>query len=1365
MDFNNKTLPKALNGSTSLALPLSPSPPMAAVMPTSASPPLPIPPHPIFIDTNLDTHLAMGIFWDDTVADLKRKVRMEHVLCFPDIGEITVRAIKVRREATVYNLSDLMLVRSAFNGINGAWFLIVDATPASVIQHQAGSADCIATVNNGLPRNHNQFQTEPNSCSLPNHLVLVDKDNVPEKLTLPNDKDVESDHMELGVEDKHGECGMPLQGLEQRPGHDVAVSAEPVNESNELAVPNAPHTIGLLVDQLENDTREEECGNSDVSIDGELTPSIAVKKVNAKKRKSLLQNDQAENIPVEKKKLKEGKDESSGKPFDDSGPTKNLEASHYSEKPSINTSKASLPEKHKENPASLETSANEALQCNLPSTENPDNREKKKKKRSSKPHSEAEFAVPANAAETKSPSKMGKESTQTGLADEALANEAPHGSHPLTENTDNREKKKKKRSSKLYNEVEPVVPSKAVDTRSKMGKTSAETSLADELLDMNDASASLQNQVSEVIHVDTNHSVTVRDFSGMVPPGPLSSKLDDNDCMKGGLPEARLPDQPLSKEPVIKEKPADPSESSHANLNDKSNATTAHIEFDGYSDHAEAKSELLTKLSHTKKKTKSKKAPNKIDASPEEAAGNNYNDKNSSMPTKLENTDCFRQDLSKIILPDHPLSEPATEDKPADPSDSKYANLNKKSNAATAHKERDGHSHHMEDITEPATKSSHKKKKTTKKEQNKIDAPSEVGEEKTLEEAVKKSDNDQSRESHAVILGEGIADDRNYTKQGSEDLSHAKVRRSNQRKKTELPDQQPKQFQTPIDPDAQALEENSLGDQQNSRVEAFKRAISNETAAPRSDSAPLVLKGKKTRGSKKKSSKVDLYNHEAPVDEYVDTAEVNDEGMLEATRNSLGKDSKMATVNGEAISLETPAEVHGRRSRLQKKKSEKTTEETTKGSLLDAHDDFGKEAACDISHNADHGLIQDDSLTNSVEKALNNVPSEIDGEPLENDVVDFMKHFIPKVSQNESAEPQELAPTETETRKPHKEKTTRKRKLNSHPKDYSNKVDSLMSNEHHLHQSKPEETNFALHDLADLAEQLSEKGHKSNNSDNEKTKEDAGKPEVSHGNNSPKRGSPSKLHKKIEKKLKEPRSGMVHDLLTRDEQNVHEEYPTGKLPVSGSNAKSLPYSESNDFTKPKTASTGILSAPVNQTRTGVDSDISLKEGVADQVASDDSTEGDTSYQKKRYKVAVRKIPSKRYAKLMGNSRQKNGVQATSSTIFDDTVSGSSDDDAFEFRTRKSTLEDNSFTSADSDGDYMNTPGVVSAAHDKNIKESDADGFNLSQSSNTARKSMPLSSILKSSSSYRKVKLTSSQSQPEDSENQPVDMVLETQPDE
>lgn len=42
--------------------------------------------------------------------------------------------------------------------------------------------------------------------------------------------------------------------------------------------------------------------------------------------------------------------------------------------------------------------------------------------------------------------------------------------------------------------------------------------------------------------------------------------------------------------------------------------------------------------------------------------------------------------------------------------------------------------------------------------------------------------------------------------------------------------------------------------------------------------------------------------------------------------------------------------------------------------------------------------------------------------------------------------------------------------------------------------------------------------------------------------------------------------------------------------------------------------------------------------------------------------------------------------------------------------------------------------------------------------------MPLDAILKSSSSYKRAKRLASQSQADDSESQPVDVVLETQPE-
>ncbi|KAA8529682.1 hypothetical protein F0562_034218 [Nyssa sinensis] len=82
----------------------------------------------VFIDTSLDTHLAMIVSDADTVADFKKKINSEHLQCFPKIGEIKIHALKVKRKACFYHLSDFMLVKSAFEGAKKNWFLSVDAS-------------------------------------------------------------------------------------------------------------------------------------------------------------------------------------------------------------------------------------------------------------------------------------------------------------------------------------------------------------------------------------------------------------------------------------------------------------------------------------------------------------------------------------------------------------------------------------------------------------------------------------------------------------------------------------------------------------------------------------------------------------------------------------------------------------------------------------------------------------------------------------------------------------------------------------------------------------------------------------------------------------------------------------------------------------------------------------------------------------------------------------------------------------------------------------------------------------------------------------------------------------------------------------
>ncbi|KAL5991241.1 hypothetical protein ACLOJK_012148 [Asimina triloba] len=133
---------------------------------------------PIFVDTNLDTHFAMDISPDDAIADLKsklehgkfrlpRKVMVEHRLCFPDIGEITISAAKVRRNSCFYRLSDTMCIRSAFSGIKGTWHIYIDAASTCLMKNQVASKETLLESENG------QLEI-PRPLELPPRNILAD---------------------------------------------------------------------------------------------------------------------------------------------------------------------------------------------------------------------------------------------------------------------------------------------------------------------------------------------------------------------------------------------------------------------------------------------------------------------------------------------------------------------------------------------------------------------------------------------------------------------------------------------------------------------------------------------------------------------------------------------------------------------------------------------------------------------------------------------------------------------------------------------------------------------------------------------------------------------------------------------------------------------------------------------------------------------------------------------------------------------------------------------------------------------------------------------------------------------------------------
>ncbi|KAI3467637.1 hypothetical protein Pfo_024300 [Paulownia fortunei] len=129
----------------------------------------------VFIDTSLDTHLAMLVSNSDTVSDFKKKMVLEHMQCFQKIGEIQIHSLKVKRKGNFYHLPDIMLVWSAFHGVKGNWFLSADAsgTPACHLNQnfsELGTSHRVKMdVRNvdddcrGLSSNVNMIQTIPKS--------------------------------------------------------------------------------------------------------------------------------------------------------------------------------------------------------------------------------------------------------------------------------------------------------------------------------------------------------------------------------------------------------------------------------------------------------------------------------------------------------------------------------------------------------------------------------------------------------------------------------------------------------------------------------------------------------------------------------------------------------------------------------------------------------------------------------------------------------------------------------------------------------------------------------------------------------------------------------------------------------------------------------------------------------------------------------------------------------------------------------------------------------------------------------------------------------------------------------------------------
>ncbi|XP_006652428.2 uncharacterized protein LOC102704049 [Oryza brachyantha] len=105
----------------------------------------------LFIDTDLGTRFALLVAADSTVRDLKSMVAAEHAVTFPDIGTVAVKSFQVRRKGALYHLSDLMTIRSAFAKIKTGCFLHVNMTVAVTDTLCTSSMEDGKRSNEGFP--------------------------------------------------------------------------------------------------------------------------------------------------------------------------------------------------------------------------------------------------------------------------------------------------------------------------------------------------------------------------------------------------------------------------------------------------------------------------------------------------------------------------------------------------------------------------------------------------------------------------------------------------------------------------------------------------------------------------------------------------------------------------------------------------------------------------------------------------------------------------------------------------------------------------------------------------------------------------------------------------------------------------------------------------------------------------------------------------------------------------------------------------------------------------------------------------------------------------------------------------------------
>ncbi|GAU39687.1 hypothetical protein TSUD_321000 [Trifolium subterraneum] len=90
----------------------------------------------VFADTNLGTSIAFNAPSHITAGALKRDFEKVHFTCLPDIGEIQVHGLMVRRKSCFYYLPDSLLMKYVFPKMREIWFLHVEVKPLKCLRVQ-----------------------------------------------------------------------------------------------------------------------------------------------------------------------------------------------------------------------------------------------------------------------------------------------------------------------------------------------------------------------------------------------------------------------------------------------------------------------------------------------------------------------------------------------------------------------------------------------------------------------------------------------------------------------------------------------------------------------------------------------------------------------------------------------------------------------------------------------------------------------------------------------------------------------------------------------------------------------------------------------------------------------------------------------------------------------------------------------------------------------------------------------------------------------------------------------------------------------------------------------------------------------------